>query len=122
MVKPIPARHPAPSTWSQRYVSGLVARPSLTAAYDAYKLSLHGKPAPVVQGMSGDQQFFVSFAQSWRGKFREPALRNRIVTDGHAPNQYRAFTVRNIDAWYQAFNVKRGQDLYLTPADRVRVW
>jgi putative endopeptidase len=94
----------------------------LTAAYDAYHRSLGGKPAPAVQGFTGDQQFFVSFAQSWRGKFREPALRNRIVTDGHAPNQYRAFTVRNIDAWYQAFNVKRGQDLYLTPADRVRVW
>ena len=57
----------------------------LTAAYDAYQLSLHGKPAPVVQGLSGDQQFFVSFAQSWRGKAREPAMRNRILTDGHAP-------------------------------------
>ncbi|MEP6688685.1 MAG: M13 family metallopeptidase [Gemmatimonadales bacterium] len=94
----------------------------LTAAYDAYRLSLHGKPAPVVQGLSGDQQFFVSFAQSWRGKSREPAMRNRILTDGHAPGEYRASTVRNIDAWYRAFNVKPGQELYLAPADRVRVW
>jgi len=94
----------------------------LTAAYDAYRLSLRGKPAPVVQGMSDDQQFFVSFAQSWRSKSREPAMRNRILTDGHAPGQYRASTVRNIDAWYTAFDVKPGEGLYLAPAERVRVW
>lgn len=94
----------------------------LTAAYDAYKLSLHGKPAPVVQGMSGDQQFFVSFAQSWRSKSREPAMRNRILTDGHAPAEYRASTVRNVDTWYRAFGVKPGERLYLAAADRVRVW
>jgi putative endopeptidase len=94
----------------------------LTAAYDAYKLSLHRKPAPVVQGMSGDQQFFVSFAQSWRRKSREPAMRNLILTDGHAPAEYRASTVRNIDAWYRAFGVKPGDGLYLAPADRVRIW
>ena len=94
----------------------------LSAAYDAYHRSLHGKPAPAVQGFSGDQQFFISFAQSWRGKTREPALRNRILTDGHAPSQYRAYTVRNLDAWYRVFDVKPGQALYLAPADRVRIW
>jgi putative endopeptidase len=94
----------------------------LTAAYDAYRLSLRGKPAPVVQGMSGDQQFFVSFAQSWRRKSREQATRNLILTDGHAPAEYRASTVRNIDAWYRAFDVKPRDGLYLAPADRVRVW
>ena len=94
----------------------------LTASYDAYKLSLGGKAAPTVDGLTGDQQFFVSFAQSWRGKMREPALRNRILTDGHAPPQYRASTVRNIDAWYKAFGVRPGAALYLAPADRVRVW
>jgi putative endopeptidase len=94
----------------------------LSAAYDAYKRSLHGKPAPEVQGFSGDQQFFISFAQSWRGKTREPALRNRILTDGHAPSEYRAVTVRNLDAWYRVFDVRPGQALYLTPADRVRIW
>jgi len=94
----------------------------LGAAYDAYHRSLHGKPAPAVQGLTGDQQFFVSFAQSWRSKTREPAMRNRILTDGHAPSEYRASTVRNIDAWYRAFDVKPGQTLYLAPADRVRVW
>lgn len=94
----------------------------LAASYDAYHRSLGGKPAPAVHGFTGDQQFFISFAQAWRGKFREPALRNRILTDGHAPHQYRASTVRNIDAWYRAFDVKAGQALYLAPADRVRVW
>ncbi len=94
----------------------------LAAAYDAYHRSLGGKAAPAVQGFSGDQQFFVSYAQSWRAKYRDPALRNRIVTDGHAPNMYRAATVRNLDAWYRAFEVKPGEKLYLAPADRVRVW
>jgi predicted metalloendopeptidase len=94
----------------------------LTASYDAYHRALRGKPAPVVAGFTGDQQFFVSFAQSWRGKSREPALRNRILTDGHAPPQYRALTVRNIDAWYGAFGVREGEKLYLATGDRVRVW
>ena len=94
----------------------------LAASYDAYHRALGGKPGPSVQGFTGDQQFFVSFAQSWRAKYRDPALRNRIVTDGHAPNMYRAVTVRNLDAWYRAFDVKAGQTLYLAPADRVRVW
>ena len=94
----------------------------LAAAYDAYHRSLHGKPAPKVGGLTGDQQFFISYAQSWRGKLRDPALRNRILTDGHAPYEYRASTVRNIDAWYAAFDVKPGQKLYLPPGDRVKVW
>ncbi|HET6578873.1 MAG TPA: M13 family metallopeptidase [Gemmatimonadales bacterium] len=94
----------------------------LAAAYDAYHRSLGGKPAPALEGFTGDQQFFISFAQSWRGKTRAPALRNRILTDGHAPAEYRASTVRNLDAWYRAFDVKPGQRLYLAPGDRVRVW
>ncbi|MDP9250997.1 MAG: M13 family metallopeptidase, partial [Chloroflexota bacterium] len=94
----------------------------LAAAYDAYRRSLGGKPAPPVQGFTGDQQFFISFAQSWRGKSREPALRNQILSDGHAPREYRASTVRNLDTWYRAFDVKPGQVLYLAPGDRVRVW
>ena len=94
----------------------------LAAAYDAYRLSLSGKEAPTVQGLTGDQQFFLSFAQSWRTKFREKALRQRIVIDSHAPAEYRADTVRNLDAWYDAFSVVPGQALYLAPKDRVRVW
>jgi len=94
----------------------------LAAAFDAYRLSLHGKPAQVVQGYTGDQQFFLAYAQSWREKMREPLLRQVILTDGHAPAEYRTFTVRNLDAWYSAFKVKPGQTLYLAPADRVKVW
>jgi putative endopeptidase len=94
----------------------------LAASYDAYHKSLGGKVAPEVAGFTGDQQFFISYAQSWRWKAREPALRNRILTDGHAPSQFRALTVRNLDPWYAAFNVGSGDKLYLSPANRVRVW
>jgi predicted metalloendopeptidase len=94
----------------------------LSAAYDAYRLSLAGKPAPVVEGLSGDEQFFISFAQSWRQKLREPLLRQLVLTDGHAPDEYRADVVRNLDPWYETFGVKPGQKLYLPPPDRVRVW
>jgi putative endopeptidase len=94
----------------------------LSVAYDAWRVTLEGKPAPAAAGFSTEQLFFLSFAQSWRRKFREPALRQRIVTDGHAPAEYRADTVRNLDPWYDAFSVKPGQKLYLAPADRVRVW
>jgi predicted metalloendopeptidase len=94
----------------------------LAVAYDAYRQSLGGKEAPVWEGLTGDQQFFVSFAQAWRGKTREPAMRRRILTDGHSPNQYRAATVRNQDAWYTAFDVKPDDKLALAPAARVRMW
>jgi predicted metalloendopeptidase len=94
----------------------------LYASYDAYRMSLGGQEAPTVAGLTGDQQFFLSFAQAWRNKYREPALRRRIVTDTHAPSEYRSDTVRNLDAWYTAFDVKPGQKLFLAPADRVRIY
>ena len=94
----------------------------LAAAYDAYRLSLGGRPAPAVQGLSGDQQFFVSFAQSWRTKMREGLLRQVVLGDGHAPDEFRADVVRNLDSWYAAFAVKPGQRLFLAPAERVQVW
>jgi predicted metalloendopeptidase len=94
----------------------------LAVAYDAYRLSLGGREAPAVGGMSGDQQFFISFAQSWRTKTRERSLRQRVLLDGHAPAEYRADTVRNLDPWYDAFAVQAGQALYLAPAERVRIW
>lgn len=94
----------------------------LAVTYDAYRSALHGKEAPAAQGFSADQQFFLSFAQSWRQKIREPALRQRIITDGHAPDEYRADTVRNLDAWYPAFAVKPDQALYLAPQERVQMW
>jgi putative endopeptidase len=94
----------------------------VTAAYDAWRASLGGKPAPVVGGLTGDQQFFLSNAQVWRAKFREPALRRLLLTNGHAPGFYRALTVRNLDAWYDAFGVRQGDSLYLAPTERVRIW
>ena len=94
----------------------------LSVAYDAYRLSLHGRPGPSLGGFTGDQLFFLSFAQSKRSSMRDAALREQIVTDGHAPARYRADTVRNIDAWYPAFQVEPGMALYLAPADRVRIW
>jgi predicted metalloendopeptidase len=94
----------------------------LATAYDAYKLALGDKPAAVVSGLSGDQQFFVSFAQSWRVKTRDQALRQQVIVDGHAPGRYRAATVRNLDPWYEAFAAKPGQALYLEPQDRIRIW
>jgi putative endopeptidase len=94
----------------------------LAVAHDAYIKSLGGKPAPVIDGLSGDQRFFLAFAQSWRSKTRDAALRAQVVSDGHAPGRFRAQTVRNIDAWYDAFAPKPGQALYLKPEDRVRIW
>ena len=94
----------------------------LAAAYDAYHASLNGKPAPVIDGLTGDQRFFIAFAQSWAGKFRDAALRQRLAIDGHSPDMFRALTVRNLDPWYTAFNVQPGQKLYLAPDKRVKVW
>ncbi len=94
----------------------------LAAAFDAWKLSLEGRPAPVVAGLSGEQQFFLSFAQSWRQKSREASQRQQLLTNAHAPGRYRALTVRNVDPWYEAFDVKPGQALFLPPAERVRIW
>ncbi|MFL5431477.1 MAG: M13 family metallopeptidase [Myxococcales bacterium] len=94
----------------------------LSAALAAYHMSLGGKPAPTVEGLTGDQQFFIGFGQTWRSKLREAALRQRLVVDGHAPPEYRADTVRNLDPWYQVFDVKPGEKLYLAPDQRVRVY
>jgi putative endopeptidase len=94
----------------------------LAAAYDAYRISLGETKAEAVGGLDAEAQFFVSYGQSWRDKQREPALRRQVLTNGHAPAEYRADTVRNLDPWYAAFGVKPGQALYLAPADRVKIW
>jgi putative endopeptidase len=94
----------------------------ISAAYDGYRASLQGKTAPTEDGFSGDQQFFIAFGQNWASKSREAAIRQQVLTDPHAPAQFRAATVRNIDAWYAAFDVQPGQKLYLVPPDRVRIW
>jgi putative endopeptidase len=94
----------------------------LAVAYDAYHRSLNGKPAPVIDGLTGDQRFYLGYAQVWRTKFREPALRSQLLSDPHSPGKFRTAEVRNIDAWYKAFGAQPGDALYLAPADRVRVW
>jgi len=94
----------------------------LAAAYDGYRASLAGKSAPAEDGFSGDQQFFIAFGQNWGAKTREARLRQQVLTDPHAPDQFRADTVRNIDAWYAAFDVQPGAKLYLAPPDRVQIW
>jgi predicted metalloendopeptidase len=94
----------------------------LLAAYEAYNTSLQGKPDATKDNFTGGQRFFISFGQSWRGKAREAQLRKWLATDGHSPDEYRADTVRNLDAWYDAFKPQPGQKLYLPPAQRVPVW
>ena len=95
----------------------------LLVAHEAYKLSLGGKPAPVINGFTGDQRFFLGYAQVWRALFRDEALRQQLTTGPHAPGFIRAFApLRNIDAWYEAFGVKEGDKLYIKPEDRVRIW
>ena len=95
----------------------------LNIAYHAYKLSLNGEEAPVLNGYTGDQRFFMAWAQIWKRQVREESLKNRITTDPHAPAQYRVNgIVRNMDAWYDAFGVTEIDDLYLPPEERVRIW
>ncbi len=94
----------------------------VAAAYDAYRASLRGAEGPGREGFTGDQQFFIAFGQNWATKERQAALRNQVLTDPHAPAQFRADIVRNSDAWYKAFNVKPGDKLYLAPEDRVKIW
>jgi putative endopeptidase len=94
----------------------------LTVAHDAYIASLKGARPPVVEGTTADQRFYFGWAQVWRRNYREPNLRQRLLTDPHSPSEQRAAIVRNMDPWYQAFGVQPGQKLYLAPADRVRVW
>lgn len=94
----------------------------LNVAYDAYKRSLGGKEAPVLDGLTGDQRFFMSFAQVWRWKGRDAAVDQQLKNDPHPPSSIRANTVRNIGAWYAAFNVQPGDKLYLKPEERVKPW
>jgi putative endopeptidase len=94
----------------------------LTIAYDAYRTSLNGKEPPVIDGMTGDQRFFLGWAQVWRRNYREANLRQRLITDPHSPSEQRAWVVRNLDKWYDAFQPKADGKLYLKPEDRVRIW
>jgi putative endopeptidase len=94
----------------------------LTIAHDAYIASLNGAEPPVIDGMTADQRFYLGWAQVWRRNYREPNLRQRLLTDPHSPSKVRTDVVRNMDPWYQAYDVQPGQALYLTPENRVRIW
>ena len=94
----------------------------LAIAYDAYKKSLNGVEAPVIDGMTGDQRFFLGWAQVWRRNYRDANLLQRLTTDPHSPSIQRTWVVRNLDAWYSAYDVAPGAALYLTPEQRVRIW
>jgi putative endopeptidase len=119
------AYHPYPDihvNGAQTLSENIADVAGLSVAYDAWRLTLNGQAGVGADGFSAEQLFFLSFAQSWRDKMREAAMRRLVVTNGHAPAQYRADTVRNLDPWYAAFGVKPGQKLYLAPPERVRVW
>ena len=95
----------------------------LSLALDAYHASLKGKPSPVLDGLTGDQRVFLGWAQVWRQKQRDDALRQQVVTDPHSPAYYRVDgTIRNIAGWYAALDVKPGDKLYVAPENRVRIW
>jgi putative endopeptidase len=90
---------------------------------DAYHIALHGQPAPVLDGLTGDQRLLMAYAQSWRGKIRDDTLKMLLVSDVHSPYAFRVIgPMRNVDAWYAAFGVKPGDTYYLAPQDRVRIW
>ena len=92
-------------------------------AYDAYKKSLGGEEAPVIDGLTGDQRFFLAYAQVWRAKAREDSLRNQVATDPHSPARYRTIApLRNVDAWYEAFGITPDDAMYIAPEDRARIW
>jgi putative endopeptidase len=95
----------------------------LEVAYSAYKMSLNGKDAPVIDGLTGDQRFFLAFAQAWRGKQREDAIKTQVASDPHSPRRFRVIgPLRNLDAWYQAFGVTPDSKFYIPPEQRVRIW
>ena len=95
----------------------------VTIAYKAYKLSLNGKEAPVIDGLTGDQRFFMGYAQIWQVKMKEKSLRNRVATDSHSPGKFRAIgSLSNMPEFYQAFDVKKGDGMYIEPEKRVKIW
>jgi len=92
-------------------------------AYDAYQLSLNGKAAPVIDGLSGDERFILSFAQAGKGKWREEFVRTLILTDPHVPDIYRILgPLQNFDVFYKTYQVKEGDKMYIAPEKRVNIW
>jgi len=118
--QPLPGAHINPDLTMGENIADLGG---LHLALDAYHASLQGKPAPVIDGTTGDQRVFLGWAQVWRGKIRDDRLRQMLVVDPHSPNSARVdVPARNIDAFYAAFGVRPGDKMYLPPEDRARVW
>jgi len=117
--EPLPGMHVKGALTLGENVADLAG---LTVAYDAYKTSLGGEAAPVIDGTSGDQRFYLGWAQVWRRNYREANLRQRLLTDPHSPSEQRAWVVRNLDPWYSAFAPAPANKLFLTPEQRVRIW
>ena len=117
--EPLPGMHVQGKLTMGENVADLAG---VTVAYDAYRHSLGGQGAPVIDGTTGDQRFYLGWAQVWRRKYREANLRQRLLTDPHSPSEQRVAVVRNFDDWYRAYNVQPGQMLYLAPEARVRIW
>jgi endothelin-converting enzyme/putative endopeptidase len=117
--EPFPGAH---INGKQTLAENIADLAGIAASYDGYHAWLGSKTAPVQEGFSGDQQFFIAFGQNYASKQREALLRRQVLTDPHSPGLYRASTVRNIDGWYSSFEVQPGQTLYLAPPDRVRIW
>ena len=117
--EPLPGMHVKGALTQGENIGDLAG---LTAAYDAYQHTLGGQAAPVIDGTTGDQRFYLGWAQVWRRNYREANLRNRLITDPHSPSEQRVSVVRNLDPWYSAYKVAPGQTLYLTPEQRVRMW
>jgi putative endopeptidase len=118
--QPLPGLHINPQLTMGENIADLGG---LVIALDAYHLSLQGNQAPMIDGYTGDQRFFLAYAQSWRGKARDDYIREMLVSDNHSPRQYRVDgVVPNIDAWYLTFDVKPGDKMYLPPEKRVKIW
>jgi putative endopeptidase len=125
LVKQVDAYEPLPGLHVQGALTlgeNIADLAGLTVSYDAYKLSLAGREAPVIDGYTGDQRFYLGWAQVWRRSYREANLRQRLLTDPHAPSAERAAVVRNLDPWYSAYAPKPSDKLFLAPEARVRIW
>ena len=117
--EPLPGMHEKGALTQGENIADLAG---LTTAYDAYHKSLGGKTAPVIDGFTGDQRFYLGWAQVWRRNYREANLRQRLLTDPHSQSIQRTWIVRDMDPWYPAYGVKPGDKLYLAPDQRVKIW
>jgi putative endopeptidase len=117
--EPLPAMHVQGGLTLGENIADLAG---LTVAHEAYRLSLGGKEPPAIDGFTADQRFYLGWAQVWRRNYREANLRQRLLTDPHSPSIQRAWVVRNLDPWYEAFSPGSQSRLFLAPDARVRIW